>query len=68
MSESRAHILEWVGRDEGRYQLPSLQGQCVGRGIPGPKCVIRVGGVGDNTVHMCIRVILHGPCVGGVRG
>ena len=69
MSESRAHILEGVGRDEGRYQLPSLQGQCVGRGIPGSKCVIREGDVGlDNTVHMCIRVILHCPCVGGVRG
>ena len=47
MSESRAHILEGGGgRDEGRYQLPSLQGQCVGSGIPGPKCVIRVGDVG----------------------
>ena len=21
---------------------------------------------GDNTVHMCIRIILHGPCVGGL--
>ena len=46
MSDPRAHILEVVGRDEGRYQLASLQGQCVGRGIPEPKCVIRVGYVG----------------------
>ena len=55
MSESRAHILEGVGRDEGRYQLPSLQGQCVGRGIPGPKCVIRVRDMGG--IIMCICVI-----------
>ena len=54
MSESRAHILEGVGRDEGRYQLPSLQGQCVGRGIPGPKSVIRVGDVGGIILCTCV--------------
>ena len=46
VSDPRAHILEGVGRDEGRYQLSSLQGQWVGIGIPGPKCVIRLENVG----------------------
>ena len=54
MSESRAHILEGVGRDERRYQLPSLQGQCVGRGIPGSKCVIREGYVGGIILCTCL--------------